>query len=64
MNQLSLRNRCLTIELTWSETEYTNFEFNGQREKKIAARALTPNDLLAIAIHFKNLFRLMEIVSI
>ncbi len=37
---------CETTELTWGETATRKLKFNGHRENKVAARALTSNELL------------------
>jgi hypothetical protein len=38
--------------MTWGETATRNSKFNGQHEKKVAARALTSNDLLGTPFQY------------
>ncbi len=45
-----------TIELTWGETEYTQVKGNKTTPNESRCFALTSNDLLGGALHFKNAF--------
>ncbi len=38
--------------MTWGETAKRKLGFNGQHEKKVAARALTSIELFAVSLYF------------